>query len=87
VGSEAATCNVAPGPLGELRHATRNVAPDPASPWGGLRAATRPAVPCESRASSMKKSLTDLPVQQGSSVPNAGVHVSKAPDVTEPPQK
>jgi hypothetical protein len=29
----------------------------------------------------MKKSLAGLPVQQGSPIPNACVHISKVPDV------
>jgi hypothetical protein len=65
-GSDAATCTVVL---------------NPASLSGGLQAVTRPAVPCASRASSMKKSLAGLSVQQGTPVSNARAHVSKAPDV------
>jgi hypothetical protein len=45
-GSDAVTFIVAPEPLGGLRRATCLVALDPVSLRGGLRAATRPAVPC-----------------------------------------
>jgi hypothetical protein len=80
-GSDTTTCNMAPDPLGGLRHATCPMTPDPASLWGGLRAATCPMVPYGLWASSMKKSLAGLPAQQGSPIPNACMHVSKAPDV------
>jgi hypothetical protein len=50
-------------------------------PAGGLRAATRPAVPCGLRATSIKKRLAGLPVRQGPPVPNARTHVSEACDV------
>jgi hypothetical protein len=47
----------------------------------GYGAATCPVGPYEPRASSIKKSLTCLPVQLGTHVPNAHMHVSKAPHV------
>jgi hypothetical protein len=81
VGSDVVTCPKALDPLGGLRSTTCLVAPDPASLQGGLRAPAHPAPPCGSWASSTKKSLADLPVRQGSSIPNASAHVSKAPDV------
>jgi hypothetical protein len=80
-GSGAITCTVAPNPLGGLWRATYPVASDPASLRGGLWAITHPAVPCGSQASSMKKSLADLLVRQGSYVPNARAHISKTSDV------
>jgi hypothetical protein len=71
----------APDPLGGLWCAVCPVAPDPTSMLGELQAATRHAVPCGPRASNTKKSLAGLPVQLGSHVPNARMHVSKMPDV------
>jgi hypothetical protein len=62
-GSNAATCPAAPDPLGGLQSTASPVAPDLASLWGGLRAATRPATLCGSWAISVNKSLTDLPIQ------------------------
>jgi hypothetical protein len=49
--------------------------------WEGSGATTAcPVVSCGSRASGIKKSLADLPMQLGLHVPNARVHVSKAPN-------
>jgi hypothetical protein len=61
--------------------ATCPVTPDPASLLGGLRAVTRPAVPCGPLASRIKKSLARLLVQLGPHIPNAREHVSEALDV------
>jgi hypothetical protein len=70
-GSGATTCTVALDPLGRLRCTACPMALDPASLQGGLRATTRPTVPCGPRASNIKKRLVCLPVQLGSHVPNA----------------
>jgi hypothetical protein len=59
------------------RRATCPMASDPASLQGGLRATTRLVVPSGPWASIMKKGLVGWPVQQGSPVPNACMHVSK----------
>jgi hypothetical protein len=59
--SDAATCTIAPDPLGGLRCATCPMAPDPASLRGGLRAPATLAVPCGSWNSKMRKSLSCLP--------------------------
>jgi hypothetical protein len=67
-GSDAATCIVALDPLGGLRCATCHAVLDPASLQGGLRAATCHVVPCGPRASNIKTSLADLPVQLDSHV-------------------
>jgi hypothetical protein len=80
-GSDAATCIVALDPLGGLRCAVYPMALDPASLRGGLRAATRPTIPCGRRVSNIKKSLAGLSMQPDSHVPNARAHVCKAPDV------
>jgi hypothetical protein len=80
-GFDAATCIVAPDPLGGLRCTACPTDPNPASLLGGLRVATHPTVPCGPHASDIKKSLAGHLVQLGSHVPNARVHVSKAPDV------
>jgi hypothetical protein len=74
-------CTVAPNPLGGLQSIACPAAPDTASLRGRLWATTRHAVLCGPRVSSLRKSLTDLPVQQGSPVPNARAHVSMVPDV------
>jgi hypothetical protein len=66
VGSDAAMCPTAP---------------DTASLLGGLQAAMHPVVSCESRASSIKKSLASLPVQLGTHVLNSHMHVFMALDV------
>jgi hypothetical protein len=81
VGSDIAMCTVAPDPWGGLWRAACPVAPDPASLLGGLRAATHSTVPYGPRATSIKKSLAGLPVQQGPPVPKARVHIFRAPDV------
>jgi hypothetical protein len=47
----------------------------------GFGVATHPVVPCEPRASSIKKSLAGLPMQLLSCAPNARTHVSNVPDV------
>jgi hypothetical protein len=47
----------------------------------GSGAAMNPTVPCESRASRIKKTLAGLPVQLGTHVPNAHTYVSKDPNV------
>jgi hypothetical protein len=44
-------------------------------------AATFPGAPCGLRVSSIKKRVVDMHVQLGTHVPNARVHVSKAPHV------
>jgi hypothetical protein len=59
--SDAATCTIAPDPLGGLRCATCPMAPDPTSLRGGLRAPATLAVPCGSWNSKMRKSLSCLP--------------------------
>jgi hypothetical protein len=46
----------------------------------GSAAATCPTAPCGPRTSSIKKSLSVLPVQLGTHVPNARPQVSNAPD-------
>jgi hypothetical protein len=79
-GSGTATCPEAPDLLAGLWSATFPVALDPASLRGGLRAAMRPTVPCGPRASSMKKSLVCLPVQQNSCSQRTRER-SKAPNV------
>jgi hypothetical protein len=79
--SDAAMCTVAPEPLGGLRCTACPAAPNPASLLGGLCAATRLAVHYGSWASNIKKSLTGLPMQQGSQILNARSHISKAPNV------
>jgi hypothetical protein len=79
-GSGATMCIVAPDPLGGLWCAACPAASDLASLSGGLRATTCHAVPCGPRASNIKKSLTSLPVQLGSHVPNARTHICKTPD-------
>jgi hypothetical protein len=61
-GSEAATFVMAPDLLGGLWCAACPVAPDPASLYGGLRAATHPAILCGPRATSIKKSQVCLPI-------------------------
>jgi hypothetical protein len=76
-GSGATMCTIASDPLGELRCATCPEASDPASLRGGLRDPVMPVIPYGPHASNMKKSLAGLPVQQGSLVPNAHVHVSR----------
>jgi hypothetical protein len=48
----------------------------------GSSAATRPAVPYEPRASSIKKNLASLTVQLGSHVSKAHAHVAKTPDIS-----
>jgi hypothetical protein len=53
---------------------------DPASLLAGLQVTTCHAVPYGPRASSIKKILAGLPLQLGLHVPNAHVHISKAPD-------
>jgi hypothetical protein len=80
-GSDAVTCAVTQDPLGGFRCAACPTTLYPASLRGGLWAATRPTVLCGPQTSSIKKSLADLSVQQGSPVPNARVHVFKVPDV------
>jgi hypothetical protein len=80
-GSGAAMCTVALDPLGGFRSATCPTALNPASLLGGLRATTRPVVPCGTRASSIKKSLADLPVQLGQHVHNTHALIFKAPDI------
>jgi hypothetical protein len=62
-GSSIAMCTMASDPQGGLWPIMYHMASDPASLWGGLRAAMRPTVPCGPWASSMKKSLADLPVR------------------------
>jgi hypothetical protein len=47
----------------------------------GSGAVTCPTAPCGPRASSIKKSMADLPVQLGTHVSNAHTHISKASDV------
>jgi hypothetical protein len=55
-------------------------APDPYLPAEeGSDAATHPTAFCGSRASSIKKGLTDLSMSLGSCIPKACSHVSKAP--------
>jgi hypothetical protein len=76
-GSGATMCTIASDPLGELRCATCPEASDPASLRGGLRAPVMPVIPYGPHASNMKKSLAGLPVQQGSLVPNAHMHISR----------
>jgi hypothetical protein len=49
--------------------------------WEGSDLATRPVVPCGPRASNIKKSLVDLPMQLGLHVPNVRAHVSNAPNI------
>jgi hypothetical protein len=46
----------------------------------GSDAATRYAVPCAPHTSSIKKNLADLPVQLGTCVSKAHMHIFKAPD-------
>jgi hypothetical protein len=79
-GSGAATCTVASNPLGGLRSITCPAALDAASLLGGLRVATRPVLPREPWASSIKNSLVDLLVQLDLHVFNVHAHISKAPD-------
>jgi hypothetical protein len=56
------------------------MAPDPCLPTEeGSDAATHPTAFCGSRASSIKKGLTDLSMQLGSRIPKACSHVSKVP--------
>jgi hypothetical protein len=80
-GSGAATCIMALDPLGGLRCAVYPTTLDPASLRGGLRAATRPTIPCGRQVSNIKKSLVGLSMQPDSHVPNAHAHVCKASDV------
>jgi hypothetical protein len=82
VGSSAAMYPEAPDPLGGLRSVMCHVAPNPASQQGGLWTPAHPATPYGSWVSSKKKILAGLPVRQGSPVPNARSHVSKAPDIS-----
>jgi hypothetical protein len=72
---------VVPDPLGGLQCTACPAALDPASLQGGLLATTCHVVPYGPRASNIKKRLVGLPVQLGSHVPIAHVHVSKASDV------
>jgi hypothetical protein len=54
---------------------------EPRLPAGeGSNAVTRHAVPCAPHASSIKKSLADLPVQLATCVSKAHMHIFKAPD-------
>jgi hypothetical protein len=69
------------GPTGRRQTSTYPTAPDPATLLGGLWAVTCPMVLCGPRASSIKKNLAGLPVQQGSPAPNVRVHVLKVPDI------
>jgi hypothetical protein len=48
---------------------------------GSVAATTYPAVSCGPWVSNIKKSLAGLPVRQGSPIPIARVHISKAPNV------
>jgi hypothetical protein len=72
---------MAPDPLGGLRCAACPVASDPASQLGGLWDTMCHAVPGGSRATSIKKSLADLPVQLGLRVLNERAQASKVPDI------
>jgi hypothetical protein len=61
-GSDVTTCTMDLDPLGGLQCAACPVAPDPASLWGGLWAATRPTTLCGLWDSSINKSLVGMPV-------------------------
>jgi hypothetical protein len=85
VGSGTATYHMAPELTSRLRWAP--VLPRVLWLWillsaeVGFGAATFPGAPCGLRVSSIKKRLVDMHVQLGTHVPNARVHVSKAPHV------